>query len=53
MTVLAHGGTPGLIAEIAIGLTVAALLAAVWLREKRRRARGERHERAPMHGGEE
>ena len=39
MTVLAHGGTPGLIAEISIGLLVAALLAGIWLRERRRRTR--------------
>jgi hypothetical protein len=38
--ILAHGGIPGLIAETLIGLTVAALLASIWLRERRRRARG-------------
>jgi hypothetical protein len=38
--ILAHGGIPGLIAETLIGLTFAALLAAIWLRERRRRARG-------------
>jgi len=41
VTVLAHGGTPGLIAEITIGLLVAGLLAGIWLRERRRRTRGE------------
>jgi hypothetical protein len=46
VNVLAHGGTPGLIAELAIGLLVGGLLAAVWLRERRRRTRGERP--APM-----
>ena len=37
--ILAHGGIPGLIAETLIGLTVAALLGSIWLRERRRRAR--------------
>ena len=45
---LAHGGTPGLLAEIAIGLLVAAVLALVWFRERRRRVRGERPAEAPM-----
>ena len=44
--ILAHGGTPGLIAETLIGLAIAALLAAVWLRERRRRARGSSRSRA-------
>jgi len=35
--IVAHGGIPGLIAETLIGLTVAAVLTAVWLRERRRR----------------
>ena len=48
MSVLAHGGTPGLIAEISIGLLVGGVLAAVWLRERRRRVRGERPGEAPM-----
>jgi hypothetical protein len=39
MNLLAHGGTAGLIAEVAIGLVVVLLLGSVWLREKRRRAR--------------
>ncbi len=40
MTVLAHGGTPGLVAELSIGALVVAAVAFVWLRERRRRARG-------------
>ena len=48
MSVLAHGGTAGLIAEVSIGLLVAASLGLVWLREKRRRARGERPAAARM-----
>ena len=48
MNLLAHGGTPGLIAEVSIGLVVGGLLAAVWFRERRRRARGERPAQAPM-----
>ena len=48
MSVLAHGGTPGLVAEVSIGLLVAGLLAFVWLRERRRRIRGERPAEAPM-----
>jgi hypothetical protein len=48
MNVLAHGGTPGLVAEVSIGLLVGGLLAVVWLRERRRRTRGERPAQAPM-----
>ena len=48
MNLLAHGGTPGLIAELSIGLFVGGLLAVVWFRERRRRARGERPAQAPM-----
>ena len=48
MNLLAHGGTPGLIAEISIGLLVAGLLAGIWLRERRRRTRGERSRGAQM-----
>ena len=48
MDVLAHGGTPGLIAEVSVGLLVAALVAYVWVRERRRRARGERPAQAAM-----
>ena len=48
MNVLAHGGTPGLIAETSIGLLVGGVLAIVWFRERRRRARGERPSEAPM-----
>jgi hypothetical protein len=48
MNLLAHGGTAGLIAETSIGLLVGGLLAVVWLRERRRRARGERPAEAPM-----
>ena len=48
MNLLAHGGTPGLIAEVSIGLVVGGLLAVVWFRERRRRARGERPAQAPM-----
>ena len=33
--VVAHGGTGGLIVELAIVLAVAVLLAVVWLRERR------------------
>ena len=47
MNLLAHGGTSGLIAEISIGLVVAALLGSVWLRERRRRVRSG-HRGAPM-----
>jgi hypothetical protein len=48
VNVLAHGGTPGLVAEAAIGLLVVAVVALVWLRERRRRARGERPAGTPM-----
>ncbi len=52
MNLVAHGGVPGLIAETAIGLTVVGALAFVWIRERRRRARGERPAQAPMHDEE-
>ena len=48
MSVLAHGGTPGLVAEVSLGLLVGGVLAAVWFRERRRRVRGERPDEAPM-----
>jgi hypothetical protein len=48
VNVLAHGGTGGLIAELAAGLLVGGLLAVVWFRERRRRVRGERPAQAPM-----
>ena len=48
MSLLAHGGTAGLIAEVSLGLLVAGVLAVVWLRERRRRSRGERPARAEM-----
>jgi len=48
MTLLAHGGTPGLVAEASIALLVGGLLALVWFRERRRRTRGERPPEAPM-----
>lgn len=48
MSVLAHGGTAGLIAEVSIGLLIGGVLAIVWFRERRRRARGERPPQAPM-----
>jgi hypothetical protein len=48
MRLLAHGGTPGLIAETSIALLVGGVLALVWFRERRRRARGERPPEAPM-----
>jgi len=48
VNLLAHGGTPGLIAEISIGLLVAGLLAGIWLRERHRRTRGERARGAQM-----
>ncbi len=48
MNVLAHGGTPGLIAEVSLGLLAAGALAFVWFRERRRRTRGERPPEAPM-----
>jgi hypothetical protein len=37
MTVLAHGGAVGLVAEILVAVTVLGLFAAVWLRERRAR----------------
>ncbi len=44
---LAHGGTLGLVAEIALGVVVAGVLGVVWVRERRRlRALGRRE--APM-----
>jgi hypothetical protein len=48
MSLLAHGGTPGLIAEVSLGLLVAGALAVVWFRERRRRGRAERPAEAPM-----
>ncbi len=48
MIPLAHGGTPGLIAEVSLGLVVAVLLGFVWLRERRRRSRGEHPPEASM-----
>lgn len=48
MNVLAHGGTPGLLAEASIGLVVGGLLAVVWFRERHRRARVERPAEPPM-----
>ena len=48
MNLLAHGGTPGLIAEVSLGLLVAGVLAVVWFRERRRRTRGERPPEAAM-----
>ena len=48
MNLLAHGGTPGLIAEISIGLLIAGLLAGIWLRERRRRTRDGRPSEASM-----
>jgi len=48
MNLLAHGGTPGLIAETLIAMLVGGLLAFVWFRERRRRARVERPLLAPM-----
>ena len=42
LDLLAHGGVAGLIAETSIGLVVAVALGVVWLRERRRRARGVR-----------
>ena len=44
---LAHGGTPGLVAEAALGFVAAASLGWVWWREKGRRARAPRPA-APM-----
>ena len=48
MSLLAHGGTPGLIAEVSIGLLLAGLLLGIWLRERRRRIQGERRSGASM-----
>ena len=48
MSVLAHGGIPGLVAETSIALLIGGVLAAVWFRERRRRLRGERPPEAPM-----
>ena len=48
MNLLAHGGTLGLIAEVSLGVVVAAVLAFVWFRERRRRTRGERPPEAAM-----
>lgn len=48
MNLLAHGGTTGLIAEVSLGLLVAGVLALVWVRERRRRVRGERPPEAAM-----
>ena len=48
MNLLAHGGTPGLIAETSIGLLIGGVLALVWFRERRRRVRGKRPAEAPM-----
>jgi hypothetical protein len=48
MNLLAHGGTPGLVAESAIAVLVGGVLAGVWFRERRRRARGARRAEAPM-----
>ena len=48
MTVLAHGGIPGLLAELSLGLLVVVLLGVVWLRERRRRGRAERPQQARM-----
>jgi hypothetical protein len=48
VSVLAHGGTPGLVAEVCLGLLVGGVLAVVWLRERRRRSRAERPAQAPM-----
>ena len=48
MSLLAHGGAWGLVAEVSLGLLVAGALAVVWFRERRRRARGGRPPAAPM-----
>ena len=48
MSVLAHGGIPGLIAELSVAWVVGGVLAVVWFRERRRRARGEQSSRAQM-----
>lgn len=52
MSTLAHGGIPGLIGELSAGLVLVAVVGWVWLREKRRRARGERRAQARMHDEE-
>jgi hypothetical protein len=48
MNVLGHGGLPGLIAEVSLGLLFAGVLTVIWLRERRRRSRGERPSQAEM-----
>lgn len=48
MNLLGHGGTAGLIAEVSFGLLAGGVLAWVWFRERRRRARCERSAEAPM-----
>lgn len=48
MIPLAHGGTPGLIAELSLGLLVAASLALSWVKERRRRTRDQRPPEAAM-----
>lgn len=48
MNLLAHGGMLGLVAEVALGLLVAGLLAVVWFRERRRRIRSGRPSKALM-----
>lgn len=47
LSLLAHGGTPGLVAEILVGALVAVLLGIVWARERRRTRRLGRRS-APM-----
>lgn len=39
---VAHGGIPGLIAEVSLGVLVAGGLGFVWWRERRRHSRSER-----------
>jgi hypothetical protein len=39
--VVAHGGIPGAVVELLVGLAVVALFGAVWLRERRVREGGE------------
>jgi hypothetical protein len=46
LTVLAHGGTAGLVVEALLAATVIVLFAAVWLRE--RRAGRSRNEDEPV-----
>jgi hypothetical protein len=48
VNVLAHGGTPGLIVEASMGILAACMLAAIWVRERRRRGRKEHEGDAPM-----